>query len=154
MSWFCTWCWFFVSVFVNVLVLMKVIFCIMKQICQRSDRRLQVEPGAIAVLANLILPVTFLRKPHSLGKPLNRWTAPNGFGLRCKNGILIPGNGSLWKYRSCWRSFILSARIRDRGNFVEIVYCAMSFPYASGVVCHDGCADIKISLSDHQSFGS
>ena len=61
-----------VLVFVKVLVLMKVIFCIMKQICQRSDRRLQVEPGAIAVLANLILPVTFLRKPHSLGKPLNR----------------------------------------------------------------------------------
>ena len=71
-----------VLVFVNVWVLMKVIFCIMKQICQRSDRRLQVEPGAIAVLANLILPVTFLRKPHSLGKPLNSPGLPMVFDAK------------------------------------------------------------------------
>ena len=71
-----------VSVFVKFLFLMKVIFCIMKQICQRSDRRLQVEPGAIAVLANLILPVTFLRKPHSLGKPLNSPGLPMVFDAK------------------------------------------------------------------------
>ena len=66
-----------VLVFVKVLVLMKVIFCIMKQICQRSDRRLQVEPGAIAVLANLILAVTFLRKKTSLtGKTIEPLNSP------------------------------------------------------------------------------